>query len=230
MPDLKPSSVQIGVIEFFSVVLPGALLTAASLIAIDLPAFPRPALLASEGAQWVAFGITAYTLGHFVFLVAAGIDLPVYARYRNWRWPRRGDDAYSLALIARSRFFGRPDDTVASFPVNTFAWAKAMLALAAPAAAGNVERFEADSKFFRSLVVVLPLVGGLLFHAGLRAALPVAVALCALSFLRYAERRHKSTELAYQYVLVLSHLPDGGRGLKTDRAARPAGSASPPHR
>ena len=65
-----------------------------------------------------------------------------------------------------------------------------------------------QTKFFRSLVIVLPLaallsalhIESLSLARGLIAG---SLALAWLSFLRYAERRHKSTQWAFYYVLVL---------------------------
>lgn len=204
---MKPTDLHIGVIEFFSIVLPGALLTAAIVAVWDGAPPVARLLLASSAAQWVAFAVSAYTLGHFVFLIAAELDHPVYDGYRNWKWPKCADDAFALATAERARFFDRalrePDDRV---PMNTFIWAKSLLIMHAPAANAAVEHFEADSKFFRSLVVALPLVGVLLAHAGSAIALPATIVLSVLSFVRYAERRHKSTEWAYHYVLVMRRL------------------------
>ena len=218
MPSLKPSEVYVGVMELFSVFLPGALLAAALVATWGARPLPPGAasLLSSSGAQWVAFAMLSYALGHFMFMLSASIDYPLYDRYRNRRWPRRDDDAYRQATAIRHRFF-RTDPTRGDAPMNTFAWCKAILLIQSPAACASVERFEADSKFFRSLIVVLPLFGLFMAIAGEWLALPVAFALSVLSFLRYAERRHKSTEWAYYYTLVLMGVRPGG--------LTPAGSA-----
>ena len=200
---MKPADVHIGVIEFFSIVLPGALLTAALVAVWSGPPPMSRLVLSSTAVEWVAFAILAYTLGHFIFLIASVLDHPLYDRYRNWRWPKRPDGAYALALIERNRFFGRPLDFARDVPMNTFVWAKSLLVMHCPVANAAVEHFEADSKFFRSLVIALPLVGAVLAHAGSPLALPTSLALSLLSFVRYAERRNKSTEWAYRYALVL---------------------------
>src|SRR5262249_36559259 len=50
--------------------------------------------------------------------------------------------------------------------VNAFQWAKARLAISSPNALVEVQRLEADSKFFRSLLVILlALTGWLLWRA-----------------------------------------------------------------
>jgi hypothetical protein len=131
--------------------------------------------------------------------------LPLRERLGCWRkaFGAEREDSACYALVTRERDAvfsdgGKP-------PMNNFAFAKSMLRLKAPAMLADVERYEADSKFFRSLVVAVPLVTP--------ALLPVpnavwgAFALAVASFLRYAERRYKGTEWAYRYLLVLRRLP-----------------------
>lgn len=208
----KMSEFYVGVIEFFSILLPGAMLAAVLVMAGDAAQVGLPPLLASEAAQWVAFALAAYALGHFLFLAASPIDRLFYDPYRRRVWPRRDDHAYLFATELREAYFRRVTDGWRDCPMNTFAWAKALLRLKAPAAAADVERYEADSKFFRSLIVVLPLsglvlawIGAFQGHRLMLLALPVGLLLAWVSFLRYAERRYKSTEWAYRYVLTLFH-------------------------
>jgi hypothetical protein len=201
----KPSEFYIGLMEFFSILLPGALLTAALIVQWEPQGQEGIArLLAVPGANWIAFALVAYALGHFAYLAAASIDSPLYDRYREWRWPERDDCCYVRATAALKAFFGTAQGK--DVPMNTFAWAKSVLQLKAPAALADVERYEADSKFFRSLIVVLPIAGPLLADTPRVAILP-ALAVALISFLCYAARRHKSTEWAYRYLLVLIEAP-----------------------
>lgn len=267
MADVKPADVYVGVIELFSVFLPGALLTG-SLALLAQPDFKAFApLLDAEEARWVAFAIVAYALGAFVASGAAQIDSP-YDTYRSRRWPETEGNPYRRATSLRLAFFkagdalGEPLELPLSDPgeaaskamhpilsaalhvlvgvkpavaarpalgtparpldrpMNTFTWAKIMLLLRAPAAFAEVQRYEAESKFFRSLILVLPIAG---LAAGLHWALTgelllaaVAVAapwpLARLSFSRYAERRRKSTQWAYSYVIGLQLAPPPAAG------------------
>ena len=92
-----------------------------------------------------------------------------------------------------------------------------MLMQHAPAAFGDVQRYEAESKFFRSLTIALPIVGllaasRLIFDPPIKVASPLLNALLVvvatlllmrLSHWRYAEQRFKSTQWAYAHVIVL---------------------------
>ena len=274
MADVKPADVYVGVIELFSVFLPGALLTASlALLFQPTPEVVAP-LLATEGAQWAAFAVAAYALGAFVASGAAEIDGP-YDTYRSRRWPETEGNPYRRATSLRLAFFkageklgepvgaplSDPGDTASKTmhpalkaalyllvgvkppetaraalgtparpldqPMNTFTWAKTMLLLRAPAAFAEVQRHEAESKFFRSLILVLPIAGlaaavhWALAHQYLLAALALAAPwpLARLSFSRYAERRRKSTQWAYNYVISLQLGPPPAQAP----AAKPGG-------
>jgi hypothetical protein len=211
MPEFKPTDIYVGVVELFSVLLPGALLEAAIVRAV-YPDIGNPfaPLLVTPETQWVAFGIAAYVLGAFVFPLASELDERAYDPYRNLLWPKANDHAYQLATDLRRGFFDQPPAEDGDRPMNTFAWSKSVLALRAPTAFAEVQRYEAESKFFRSLVVVLPAVAAFLVKAWWRShpglnwiAVPLLLAAAFLSFHRYAERRHKSTEWAYRYTVTM---------------------------
>jgi 8-oxo-dGTP pyrophosphatase MutT (NUDIX family) len=88
--------------------------------------------------------------------------------------------------------------------MNSFQWAKARLALDHPEASLVVQRFEADSKFFRSLVVVTAgsaVAGALVQHRyGLLWGLLLAVA----AFVRYVDQRVKATRQAYWFMIAIA--------------------------
>lgn len=200
----------VGVVDLFSVLLPGGFLMAA-LVLVAPPSYGEPfaPLLATPPAQWAAFIFCAYALGALLFMPASKLDHRFYDRYRKRKWPDKDDHAYKLATALRGGVF--PGPTEVDNPMNTFAWAQALLLLQAPAAFAEVQRYEAESKFFRSLIIALP-VSGLLFllkdqKAQQWVELLLAVALAGLCFLRYAERRHKSTEWAYRYLIALQMGP-----------------------
>jgi hypothetical protein len=202
------------VIDFFSILLPGALLAGTLAIVLPVPAALHP-LLDSDTAKWVAFALAAYGLGHFAFLISAKLD-HLYDAYRPWKWPESDHDGkpYKEATILRCRHFDNGSPPEYDLPMNSFKWTKAVLMARAPAALADVNRYEADSKFFRSMTLVLPIVGAAGAWRVDWIALPAALSLAVISFLIYAQQRYKSTEWAYQYVLVLDRLGQLGTGGK----------------
>ena len=108
--------------------------------------------------------------------------------------------------------------------INAFQWAKARLTAECPLALSEVQRFEADSKFFRSFVVVLflprplGLASSPLLSDGRTPAEPrlVLVSICVvlgfLSLWCYVDRRFKATQHAYWFLLTLERLPRAQQG------------------
>lgn len=202
-----------GVVDFFSVLLPGALLTFLYKDSYIWREVFDPVLPAvQEGIQeWAAFIVASYLLGHFVFLVASYLDHSYDYVVGGANAPIR--NAMRKALITTKDPKALPDqvksmrdqhlnDAMDKDLINAFQWAKANLLLQYPAAAVEVQRYEADSKFFRSLVIVLSLVCITLVIETAWFALLACILLTALSFWGYVKRRWKGVVLAYTYYIA----------------------------
>lgn len=216
---MKPGDFFVGVIDFFSILLPGSLLAGILAVMLPLPPALEP-LLASETAKWVAFALAAYALGHFVFLISALLDI-LYDAYRPKRWPHSDDEDRPFKQANALRHAQFPvGDLDKGRPMNTFKWAKSVLMMRATAALAEVNRYEADSKFFRSMAVVLPVGGVAGEEMGFTEVLPASLLLTIVSFVIYAQQRFKSTEWAYVHVLVLDRLGEleKGRTAPKDRS------------
>jgi hypothetical protein len=85
--------------------------------------------------------------------------------------------------------------------MNAFQWAQAKVQLRCPTALAEVRRYEADSKFFRSLIVVLGGLIPILISKGLRGESVASILLITASFGRYAEQRWKAAQGAHEYVI-----------------------------
>jgi hypothetical protein len=199
---MKPSDFYVGVISFFSILVPGAV--AAAVLERLLGAYILASVVAvpqTPAGQWAAFLVASYFLGHLIFLVGAYID-PLYDRIRVKRNPYNNESAYQCATHIRLEIL-RGNETKA---VSTFQWARAILTASFPSAAGQVQELEADSKFFRSLLIVLCLIGAVLLAQGQIIEGLIALLLVGPCFGRYYERRLKSTTQAYIYVVTLYRL------------------------
>ena len=93
--------------------------------------------------------------------------------------------------------------------ITTYQWAKIALHLSHPSAIEDIHRLEAEQKFFRSLIVVLTVIGALtivIHNKPVGEIVPHATAI-ALCFWRYLHQRIKCTSLVYSYATVMKWRP-----------------------
>jgi ADP-ribose pyrophosphatase YjhB (NUDIX family) len=220
--------------DFFSILLPGALLT--YLLQDDVgPRILGVRYYGLTGAEgWIVFLFSAYLLGHFIFLVGSWLlDDRIYDPVRkatyeaqirelakgeklSWRWVRwlaghvfKEDVDMAVRRTARIKEHYL-DPVNATSAINAFQWSKAKLTLEHPEAMATVQRFEADSKFFRSLAVVLVILILWALISGRPAVAPIGIALLPLAAWRYKDQRVKATNQAYWYIITLESQRDGG--------------------
>lgn len=200
----KPSEFYVGVLDFFAILLPGAIATA--ILAPRIGHFvlgPLVAVPTSEAGNWAAFFVFSYFLGHLIFLVGSYIDR-VYNTVRKRIAPYGNESAYQCATRIRDLLVDEGERKA----LNTFQWARSVLIAKCPAAAEDVHRLEADSKFFRSLLVVCALSSIAFFFGSKPAEGFVTLLLVPLCFARYYERRLKSTTQAYIHIITMHRLDD----------------------
>jgi hypothetical protein len=170
--DFDPQKWFIGLMDFFSILLPGALLTYLLMDAVG------PVLLTERygklaGAEgWAAFIFASYLFGHLVFLLGSWLDefydwargytLNVQIRRLALRnkllpWPlrlgvwavfrRESNHAVRRAEQVKKRLLS---PLQADQAVNTFQWCKVWLNVESQPCLQAVQRLEADSKCGRS--------------------------------------------------------------------------------
>lgn len=223
----KPSDFFIGVMELFAVLIPGALLTG---LGVSWALHDGGPVLAASAARlgtstavrWIAFTVAAYVLGHVLSALGGLLLDPIYdVVYRDWwierhnkkkakRYRLMVESSKTLARTEWSDALGQQmtDDDQGNF--NTYSWSRARVIAAGNAGATEIERTQADSKFFRSFVLVL--LAGLIFvgfigslvlsgHRALEAA--VLLGLLLLAVWRYFALRLSAIVLAYEHYLQL---------------------------
>jgi ADP-ribose pyrophosphatase YjhB (NUDIX family) len=228
--NFEPQKFFIGLMDFFSILLPGALLAY-----LLMPEW-GPIVLGARyqeltGAEgWAAFLVTSYLFGHVVFLMGSWLDefynwvrrytlerqiallahkdrlLPWFARALIWLvFKQERNLAVDCASRLRRHVLG---PLRASGAINTFQWCKAVLNIESPASLAVVQRFEADSKFFRSFVIVLFLLAIAWPFSQQRPLAGIGIVLILLPLFllalwRYIEQRYKATNQAYWSVITL---------------------------
>lgn len=198
--DYKPSDLLIGIVDFFAILLPGALLSLLGLKLARSHIFNSTVLpeITGEAQGWAAFIFFSYLLGHFIFLVGSHLDSLYDSTYRKYKI-RKGHELLDYVIETKKKQLGEENENM----INAYKWARANVQLRNPQAGSEISRLEADSKFFRSLIVVLFIMCiALLFKsAWLQSA--ICFLLMLLSFWRCFEQRWKFTTLTYQYFVAL---------------------------
>jgi len=199
---MKPSEFYVGLLNFFAILLPGAIATA-----ILLPRYGDfvvgsliPAL-SNDSTNLLAFLIFSYFLGHLLFLVGSYIDY-FYNILRKRINPYDNESAFQCATRIKDALVDQSERKA----LNTFQWSRSVLISICPAAAEDVHQLEADSKFFRSLLVVCALAAIAFMLSSQWIESLIALVLVVPCFARYYERRLKSTTQAYIHVITLNRL------------------------
>lgn len=202
----KPNDFFVGLVDFFAIVLPGALLAFLCLDLAEKNVFGTILpTIRNQAEGWAGFLLAAYLFGQFVSLIGATfmdwLYDRTYLRYKR----RRGDLRYEKA----KELAGSYADLA-----GVLKWAGVLVRLRSADAALEIDRLEATSKFFRGLFVVL-LVYAISFVLSRQwLAMLVVAVLLALSFWRFSNQRWKFTELSYLYFIALhAHADTGGREL-----------------
>jgi ADP-ribose pyrophosphatase YjhB (NUDIX family) len=237
--DLVPDKFFVGLFDFFSVLLPGALLTylLKDHVGPKLVAGRYGELAGTEG--WAVFLVASYLAGHFIFLFSSWLlDDHFYDPVRRATYMRqvrqlakREKLSPRLARALASLLFKRNVDlpllqaeklkanrlacSEADSAINTFQWCKARLTLDHAEAMANVQRFEADSKFFRSFVIVLCLLIPWGFEVEQHSISIIAAILLLPALWRYVGQRSKATMQAYWYIITLEGSSNCGLTAKT---------------
>ena len=240
---MKPGDAFLGVIDFFSTLVPGAV-AAFLLLNQDLLSLPSgwPLKWAStEG--WAVFVVSAYLLGHGIAAASSLLlDGPVYDRiYVRWkrtkyvRWPMKGranvcreraklvwrksDPDYPLLTVSkvlkRLQLFDLLDGTGQSSKdvSNTLTWAQSIVRLKSPAGATEIESLQAQSKMFRSIVViVLAMIAWPPFPTWSR--IVILFLFFCLSLWRFCKLRWEASQRTYEYFI--------GSAIPTDSRAEVA--------
>lgn len=227
---MKPSDFFIDIVDFFSILLPGALVTYVVRALFYRNLFGEGRLLPvpqNEMQGWIVFLLVSYVIGHMLFAIGAVIlDKYLYDKFLRRLVTKNFDLAYHAATAIRdeclasdlwigrlvSENYLRADDAKKIYAqkkrevINTFKWGQYYLAVKDPESVVASKRFEASSKFFRSLVVALPIISGILIYRRHFVSAAAVLLLALLCLYRYAELRYKSTQVTYEAVISHEHL------------------------
>ncbi len=226
----KPNDFFIGVIDFFAVLLPGALLTFFVQAHWygdffgDGKTFPS---LHTNTEKGLVFIIATYILGNIIFLIASIIMDRFYDKFlRNPFFKKNADLAYYTATEIREKYLHSStlinnllmqnklseaekkelNSRRRKEVLNTYKWILNFISIKHPEALAEIKKLEADSKFFRCLVISFVLISIYSF-AHLQIIIgSIFLVLALLSIYRYGDLRYKSTSRAYEFLITYYYL------------------------
>lgn len=237
MMPFDPQKLFLGIMDLFTIIMPGALLTFLLRDHVGTPVLGDSYDDLGGAEAWALFLLASYLVGHVVFLIGASLDEPydwLRRRTLGAQTERLGRSGrlvpYPIRILASVVFKNEENRAVeaatalrqqmlapvgAGSSINTFQWSKAWLTIEQPSSLSTVQRFEADSKFFRSFSVVVAILIVVVAWRGDAVLWPrwsvvPLVALLGGSLWRYMELRLKSTNQAYWSVLTLA----AGKGVE----------------
>ena len=234
--DYKPGDFFLGVVDFLAILVPGAVLSfaltpyAESIFGVAHLFPPIP----DTPVRWIAFLIIAYVIGHLIASVASSLLDPLYDRtYRNLHrlpikkpricflakiktaWKLDDENASDPLLTAAKELkdkqikeLGLKSNSAALAKKSTLMWAQSQVTLLSSTATAEIERYQANSKFFRSMTIVLSVMIGLtIFRETLSWLLWCHVSLIFLLLIlfcyRFMQLRWEATKRTYEYFLLL---------------------------
>lgn len=214
----KPGDFFIGVTEFFAVLMPGAVL-----VFLLAPEFARQlpqAAPADEIQGWVAFLVASYIAGQLLYALGALLD-PFYdhvylrvrrrdhfktARFFRTKPAKSADTDLEPTLLGRAYALADED----SEGTSLYDWILSLTRLRIPAAAAEIDRYQANSKLFRSLPFVFVVAAILMARDNVEGGVTAALLAAALSVYQYCELRWGATKRAYEYYLLFHRYPQVG--------------------
>jgi hypothetical protein len=241
----KPTDFFVGITDLFSIILPGAALTFVALRAEEWAKKDVLGLLRLEGNErYVAFLVVAYLLGHVVDMIGASVIDNLYdLTYANWkrsypvsflRWLLETPGRILVELkhwlragiSSRERKIERLDDDLFRAAkdragnerpegINVYKWSRTWVMIKSASASSEIDRLQASSKFFRSMVTVF----GIAWFCALKLGGPFSrrvgwacLVLSCASFLRYSDLRWKAVQQTYGFFVAL-------RSMKNESAS-----------
>jgi len=146
----KANELYLSIVDLFAIILPGAIIAFAVKQGFDGQGLNGLSLPGAEG--WAVFLAASYVIGHLVSAIGSLLLDKIYDT--GYKLLKQHSEYFRIRIRAKDVV----QSTLKSFyseKDNALEWAGIFARLASPAASTEIDRLEADSKFFRSLCVVL---------------------------------------------------------------------------
>jgi hypothetical protein len=208
--NVKPSDYFLSLIEFFGILLPGALLCYLFLPEANYIFGALRIQIVEDYQGWIVFIVASYLVGHYIDYFGRTIKLSYnrflfsFEKLRTYHRRRDIGELHSYVSRQMHRAFGASE--MVAYYIPTLAWATSFVRQKSPLTAMEIERLQASSGFFVNFSVVLLLVSVKWGVIGSFLASAVTVGISIFSFFVF---RHLTTEIlryTYTYYIVLEKL------------------------
>jgi hypothetical protein len=143
----------------------------------------------------------AYMIGHFIYSIGSLLDEIFYEHVEKIIW--KDKQLQDCAEQLKEEKTGITNYNV----LNAFKWSCAYLMANQPLMHAELNRSIAESKFFRSLSVVLIIACGVFLAKQDLVLIITTIVLTMFSLIRYVTQWHKAISLAYLYVITINDKP-----------------------
>lgn len=198
----NPNTFYIGIIDLFAILLPGAIVVLA--LNYYSQSYVEGFLQTNSNSSFyksflLLFG--SYLFGHIVSQLSAYFDA-VY----DWNRKRTIGKDKRLKKVKEIRVHQYGNNKEDMQLVNTFDWSVYKLQLEFPTAIEEIERYTADSKFFRGLFLIMAIMMIVLLIQGQPLPALNCLFLATFSCMRYFRKRDKAISTAYKHVIFIEEL------------------------
>jgi hypothetical protein len=201
--NFSPNNFYIGIIDLFAILLPGCIVSISFyfLYHTSIDAF----LQTNGNSGYISAFIllfSSYFFGHVVSQVSAYLDKYLYDNFKDTVYKDQSL-LNQVKEIRTKKYRNTNEDTQL---ISTFEWSQMKLQKELPEVAQEAERYTADSKFFRSLFLILVLLGIiLLFYQHSPQSLGCFL-VAAFAMVRYFHKRQKAVKTMYKGVIFIERL------------------------
>lgn len=199
----SPNNFYIGIIDLFAIFLPG------SLVALTLYYYKHAqaeAFLRTSGQSDFFSGFVllfaSYLFGHIISQASAYLDKYLYDKVKDKLYKNQ-TLLNQVKKVRTDVYHNTPEDMNL---VSTYEWAELKLQKELPQVVQEAERYIADSKFFRSLLLILFVLGFILLFNKNYSLSVSCFLIAAFSLIRYFHKRQKAVKTLYKGIVFIEML------------------------
>jgi len=206
--NFNPNNFYIGIIDLFAIFLPGAIVTF-SLYYFFQVETEQVLCTFGDNTEFVSvmtFFISSYLFGHIVFRIGSYLDDYIYDPLKKKKLLAKDQRALEQVKDIRRTTYHNSDQDLDV--VNTFEWSYFRVARISNDAISEIDRYLADSKFFRGLIIVMLFEIPFLLNKGFWIVVIISGLVMIFSLFQYFEKRTEATKTLYKYVIYYEKHPD----------------------